>query len=61
MAFWDLCELNQLAERFECQCSKHEKAWGCGWEQGREELGWGEESETSPFGSSKQLDVISWR
>lgn len=26
MAFWDLCELNQLAERLECQCSKHEKA-----------------------------------
>lgn len=52
MTFWDLCELNQLAERLECQCWKHEKGWGCGLEQSREELGWGEASETSPFGSS---------
>lgn len=60
MASWDLCELNQLAERFECQCWKLGQGWDCGLEQSREELGWGEASETSPFGSSKQGDVISW-
>lgn len=41
MASWDLCELNQLAERFKCQCWKHGKGWDCGLEQSREELGWG--------------------
>jgi len=40
--------------------SKHGKGWDCGLEQSREELGWGYESETSPFGSSEQLDVTSW-
>lgn len=54
MASWDLCELNQLAERFECQCWKLGQGWDCGLEQSREELGWGKASETSPFGCSKQ-------
>lgn len=33
MAFWDLCELNQLAERFECQHEARSRAgrsWGGG-------------------------------
>lgn len=59
MAFWDVCELNQLAEGAESQHLKHGKGWDCGVEESREELGWGEESETSPFGSSSSSEMLS--